>query len=249
MLTNEEKLALLAKETTDRRWPPRRPVDAATLIVLDREGPKPKVLMGRRHPNLKFMPNVFVFPGGRAEKSDAAIPVGTELRLPVVEKLVARTLRGNAARARRLALASIRETFEETGLVIGKPGTPPKTAPASGPWAEFLATGHLPDLAAIHYLGRAITPPNRPKRFDTRFFVVDASAVQHTVENVVGPESELIELAWLTLAETISMPLPSITRIMLSELHSAVEEKTLGTSAPLPFFHERHKQRIRDLIV
>jgi 8-oxo-dGTP pyrophosphatase MutT (NUDIX family) len=183
------------------------------------------------------------------EKSDAAIPVGSELRPPVVEKLIARTLRGNPARARRLALAAIRETFEETGLVIGKPGTPAKTAPASGPWAEFLATGHLPDLAAIHYLGRAITPPNRPKRFDTRFFVVDSGAIRHTVGDVVGPESELIELAWLTLAETIAMPLPTITRIMLAELHGAVSDKTLGTPAPLPFFHERHKQRVRDLIV
>ena len=76
MLTNDEKLALLAKETTDRRWPPPRPADAATLIILDREGPTPKVLMGRRHPNLKFMPNVFVFPGGRSDRNFGNARVG-----------------------------------------------------------------------------------------------------------------------------------------------------------------------------
>ena len=247
MLTNEEKLALLAKETTDRRWPPLRPADAATLIVLDREGPRPRVLMGKRHPGLKFMPNVFVFPGGKAEASDATVPTGSDLRPVVVDKLIARTIRGNAARARRLALAAIRETFEETGIVIGRKGEA-ATGPSDGPWAEFLATGHLPDLAAIHYLGRAITPPNRPKRFDTRFFVVDAGAVQHTIEGIVGPDAELVEMAWLSLEETISMPLPTITRIMLSELHEAVTSGALGTEAPVPFFHERHRKRIRELI-
>ena len=41
--------------------------DAATMLVIDRTGPVPKVLLGRRHHGHKFMPGKFVFPGGRME--------------------------------------------------------------------------------------------------------------------------------------------------------------------------------------
>ncbi|HRE19958.1 MAG TPA: NUDIX hydrolase, partial [Rhabdaerophilum sp.] len=138
--------------------------------MVDRSGSAPRVLMGKRHEGHKFMPGMFVFPGGRAERSDAAVPVASEL-LPVVQtSLMARCQRATAARARRLALAAIRETFEETGFVIGLPGL--AAANGKGPWNEFLSTGHLPDLGSIRFLARAITPPGRTKRFDTRFFVV-----------------------------------------------------------------------------
>jgi 8-oxo-dGTP pyrophosphatase MutT (NUDIX family) len=55
----------------ERRWPNVRPKDAATLIIIDRTGRDPKVLMGRRHHGHRFMPGKFVFPGGRIEAGDA----------------------------------------------------------------------------------------------------------------------------------------------------------------------------------
>ena len=54
----------------ERRWPNLRPKDAASLIILDRRGSEPKVLMGRRHPGHAFMPGKFVFPGGRIDAGD-----------------------------------------------------------------------------------------------------------------------------------------------------------------------------------
>jgi 8-oxo-dGTP pyrophosphatase MutT (NUDIX family) len=223
-----------------------RPRDAATLIVLDRSGKEPRVLMGKRHENHKFMPSKFVFPGGRAERSDAAVPTASELLPEVESALIARTTRGNPARARRLALAAIRETFEETGLVIGLPVGKPHQA--SGPWNEFLATGHLPDLASIRFLARAVTPPGRTKRFDTRFFVVEASAIRHSVGDIVGPESELTELAWLSFSETEAQPLPMITRIILNELSTALEAGWPGKPAPRPFYYRRREIFQREVI-
>src|SRR5438309_8627980 len=52
-----------------------RPKDAATLILIDRSGDKPKVLVGKRHDKVVFMPGKYVFPGGRVDKSDNRIPV------------------------------------------------------------------------------------------------------------------------------------------------------------------------------
>ena len=54
------------------------PQDAATLIILDATG-RPRILMGRRRPQQVFLPNKFVFPGGRADKVDRAIPATDEL--------------------------------------------------------------------------------------------------------------------------------------------------------------------------
>lgn len=239
--------AMHRSDTGGVRSPAMRPRDAATLLIVDRSGPTPRVLMGRRHPGHKFMPDKFVFPGGRAERSDAATPVATPLRPEVEAALLARTSRANATRARRLALAAIRETFEETGLVIGVPDKASRAAPA-GPWAEFLATGFLPDLSAVHFLARAITPPGRTKRFDTRFFLVEAEAIRHKIGDIVGPESELVELAWLTIEETKTQPLPVITRIVLGDLEARLTGGGLDSAAPVPFYYRIGKDFRRELI-
>lgn len=240
-------------ETGHARAPAMRPRDAATLIILDRSGPAPRVLMGRRHPGHKFMPDKFVFPGGRAERADGFAPFAANLRPEVEAALIARTSRGSAARARRLALAAIRETFEETGLVIGvndsagRAAAPGLSQPS--PWAEFLRSGFLPDLGAVHYLARAITPPGRTKRFDTRFFLVEAEAIRHKIGDIVGPDSELTELAWLTLAETASQPLPVITRIVLGDLEARLQAGSLEAPAAVPFYYRLRKEFRRDLIL
>ena len=51
-----------------------RPKDAATLILVDRGGQVPKVLLGKRHQGHKFMPGKFVFPGGRVDPADRRMP-------------------------------------------------------------------------------------------------------------------------------------------------------------------------------
>ncbi len=109
----------LTKAERDRSFDNVRPRDASTLIIVDRAGPVPKVLLGKRHHGHKFMPGKFVFPGGRMETNDRLMPVASELN-PFAEKyLMQETQRPSAAKARALALAAIRETFEETGLLFG----------------------------------------------------------------------------------------------------------------------------------
>lgn len=247
-LAQDERLARLTGEARDRSSPNVRPADAATLILVDRRGKAPRVLMGKRHAGHKFMPGKFVFPGGRAERGDGVIPARTELAPPVAAALAARVVKASAALPRRLALAAIRETFEETGLVLGGRSAAAPILPGEGPWRDYLATGYLPDLAPLGFLARAITPPRRPKRFDTRFFVADADVIAHQVEGIVSPDSELVELAWLTIEETAGLPLPAITRAILAELHDMLAQGGVKPARKVPFYFERHGKFRRELI-
>src|ERR1700712_1175219 len=90
-----------------------RPRNAATLIILDRSKKTPKLLMGRRHASLAFMPGKFVFPGGRIEPGDRHMPVAGALSARATDALAAQVPRASHHLGRGLALAAIRETFEE----------------------------------------------------------------------------------------------------------------------------------------
>jgi 8-oxo-dGTP pyrophosphatase MutT (NUDIX family) len=120
----------------------------------------------------------------------------------------------------------VRETFEETGLLLAAPAP---IASVAGPWREFRAVGALPDLAALSYVARAITPPGRSRRFDARFFMADVQALLHP-EPTAG-SGELDEIAWLPLADTRPLDLPAITRFVLGE----VGERLAQPDRPLPY--------------
>ena len=74
----------------DQSFPDSEPRDAATIMLIDRAGLKPKVLMGRRHAGHKFMPGKFVFPGGRIEAQDCNMQAATELHSDTQAKLLER---------------------------------------------------------------------------------------------------------------------------------------------------------------
>lgn len=209
-----------------------RPKDAATLILVRRDGPEPRLLMGRRASGHVFMAAKWVFPGGRVDRADARAPAATELR-PEVAALVER--HAAPGRTRALALAAVRETFEETGLLLARPAP---ARPGAGPWRPFLERGALPDLAALDYVARAITPPGRTRRFDARFFLADASALLSP-----DPEpgcGELDEIAWFTLKEATALDLPAITRFVVGQVS---ERLSGGTPAPVlvRFLRGRHR--------
>src|SRR5262249_59645006 len=154
-----------------------RPRDAATLIIVDSSSGEPRVLLGRRRLDMVFMPGRYVFPGGRVDPCERQVTVEDDLRPSDLEKLMV-AMKGTpgVARARALALAAVRETFEEAGLLFGTrlgAGAPPK-APN---WRAFFATGYRPALGRLTFFARAITPPGRPRRFDSRFFCADAEAI------------------------------------------------------------------------
>jgi 8-oxo-dGTP pyrophosphatase MutT (NUDIX family) len=224
----------LTKVERDQSHPNLKPRDAATLIVVDRSGTTPKVLLGRRNANLKFMAGKFVFPGGRLEPGDKRMPVASELDSHAEARLMRKVQRPTRDRARGLALAAIRETFEETGLLIGVRSDEIAKAPP-GPWAAFAEAKVLPDLGALHFIGRAITPPGRNRRFDARFFTTDASAIAHRIEGVTGPDAELTELVWMTLSEAKQLDMPAVTGVMMEELDARIADG-FGHDLPVPFY-------------
>jgi 8-oxo-dGTP pyrophosphatase MutT (NUDIX family) len=223
-----------------------RPRDAATLILIERpERGAARVLMGKRHAGHRFMPGKFVFPGGRVEPEDRRMIAAGALDPHVEEKLNARVRRPSPSFARTLALAAIRETFEETGLAIGVPGLRAAENAPPGAWTRFAATGVHPALDAIDFLARAITPPGRPRRFDARFLVVDAAFIAGRVEGAVHSEAELVELVWTPLDEARNLDLPSITHAALDDLAHALEGG-LDKRRPRPFYRELRGRRLRE---
>ena len=227
----------------DQSHPNLRPRDAATLILVDRSGATPKVLLGKRHDGLKFMAGKFVFPGGRVEPADRRMPAASPLDTHAEARLMRRVTRPSREHARALALAAIRETFEETGLLLGR-RTAQMPAVPDGPWDAFAKAGVLPDLAALHFIVRAITPPRRPRRFDARFFAADASAIAHKVDGIVSPDSELVELVWLPISEAKQLDMPTITQVALDELQARVA-KGFGHDLPSPFYRMLHRKFVR----
>jgi 8-oxo-dGTP pyrophosphatase MutT (NUDIX family) len=223
-----------------------RPKDAATLILVDRSGRTPKVLLGKRHARHKFMPGKFVFPGGRVDSADRHMPVARSLDPDAQANLLKRLARPSLAKARAFALAAIRETFEETGLVLGVPAKEIPVVP-KGPWTAFAKVKVLPDLRDLHFIGRAVTPPGRPRRFDARFFTLDASAIAHRVAGVTGPDAELVELVWMPLTRAKQLDMPAVTGVMLEELEARIADG-FGHDLPVPFYRMPHGRFTRELL-
>lgn len=224
---------------------PKRPRDAATLMLLDRRGDEVLVLMGRRHSSHAFMPGKLVFPGGRTDPADSRVPVVDSLPAPDESRLIATTARASAARARAIALSAIRETYEEAGLLIGRK-TPFST---TGPdWQGFAEHGVQPELAPLRFIARAITPPGRVRRFDTRFLSAWRESVALELPDG-GPTNELEELVWLPLAEAQAAEVPAITRTIIQELRQRLaHDPDLQPGGAVPFYRMIRNRFVRDLL-
>ncbi len=177
-----------------------------------------------------------MFPGGSVEVTDNHVPVAA----PIPAELEANLLKGSPkiapARARSLAIAAIREACEETGLCLGRK-TELAAAKLNGPWRPFAEAGLLPDPSSLFLIARAITPPGRVRRFDTRFFTADASSIAHKVDGVIHADAELVELVWVELRSQPLADLHPMTRNVLGELDKRLATGPLRHDAPLPFFH------------
>lgn len=235
-LTQAERVRVTANQ---------RPKDAATMLIIDRASARPKVLMGKRHASHKFMPGKYVFPGGRLDDGDRRMVATGALPQICEDRLLKRAVRPSAAKARALALAAIRETFEETGLLFGSDEFgAPEIAP-EGSWRDFAGHGIFPDLSAITFVARAITPPRRPKRFDTRFFTVNASALAKKIDGVTGPDSELTDLVWVDFDEARELDLPTITKVIIQEVEARIANG-FAPYLPVPFYWEKRGSFVRE---
>ena len=230
------------------RHPYRRPKDAATLILIDRSTARPKVLLGKRHDNVVFMPGMFVFPGGSVEKTDNRVPIAAPIPKELETNLLKGSPKTHSSRARSLALAAIREACEETGLCLGRKTEGAVAAKLTGAWQHFGDAGLLPDPSSLYLIARAITPPGCVRRFDTRFFSADASAIAHRVEGVVHADAELVELVWVEMDAKPLAELHSITRSVLGELERRLAAGPLRHDADVPFFHFCGGRMQRDIL-
>lgn len=232
------KIQLLTEDhrarTSEMRHAPRTPRDAASLILMDRSQPVPRALLGKRGKGHAFMPDLYVFPGGRRDPGDNRTRLAQPLRNEVADKLLARTkARFHSQAARGLAVAAAREMFEEAHLSL----TPPEHG-----------TNLCPDVSHFRYLARAITPPGQSRRFDTRFFAcfcdelgLDPSAIRDS--------DELHDLTWVPIDSHDQHPLPRITRVILTDVAQALEEDpSLSFGRPVPFYYFRNGRFVRELI-
>lgn len=219
------------------------PQDAACLVIADRRGPKPRLLMGRRRPDQVFLPNVWVFPGGRVEAIDHEL-AGECGAVPAFAPLLTAALRGGPAgaeasvRSHALALAAIRETFEETGYLLARPSAGPVKHAAT--WRDFWDIGYRPELDRLQPIVRAITPPGRPRRYDTRFFLADAEGIALKSDLT---DDEFTAVDWFTVDDIVHLEIAGITRLLLSDIRAAIDNPPSG--AALPFYRQvgRHYAR------
>ena len=209
-----------------------RPRDAASLILLRGEGRDLELLAGRRPGHVKFMPGVWVFPGGAVDRGDNRpwrVETGAAHLPP---------------RLQRCARAALRETWEEAGVLVGRRATKGNGTP-SGPATALTAIesayaerGIAAAFDALIYVGRAITPTPVFRRFNTRFFLADGS-------DVVGePASsdELEDVGWHPIARRPLVPFRDVTQFMLARA-LALRDGTAPREAPL-FCSVRAKRRI-----
>ncbi len=161
------------------------PRPAATVLTL-RDAPNGyEILMLRRNARSEFMGGVFVFPGGAVDDEDAGAPV-----YGLSDQVASQRL-GLESGGLAFYVASLRELFEEAGLLIvcddeGREirfTTPEELARLASyrralnagetPFTQVLARERLClDMRGMAYLAHWITPAGMPRRYDTRFFVV-----------------------------------------------------------------------------
>lgn len=215
-----------------------RPRDAASLLLVDRTSGAPRVLMGKRGSAHAFMPNLYVFPGGRRDREDSRGAFLRDLDPLVLARLSGGDDSASAMnRSRGLALAAVRELVEETGLLLGsmenaRDGNPRLVA----------------DLGSLRYVARAITPPGNVRRFDTRFFLT------FTDETTMDPtgfsdSSELHDLRWLDMNDLSSLNMPPITRTILEDVKAQMRnDPSLPFGSDGPFYFSRRGKFLRETI-
>ena len=189
------------EKTRDDKKPPVIPRPAATVLML-RDGPDGmEVFMVKRHHKIDFATGALVFPGGSADPGDASDAV--RQRSDGAE--------GLSEDALRFRVASIREAFEETGLLLCRKADATEVLEADEcealhhyrdkleanelDFGQFLEAENLiACLDRLEHFAHWITPPGMPKRFDTHFYVARTPARQLAKHD----GSENVDSVWIT---------------------------------------------------
>lgn len=187
-----------------------RPRDAASLVLIDTAENEPRILMGRRHSRMKFVPDAFVFPGGKLDAGDMGVRTATGFGHQTARMM--ESAAASRAKSEALAAAAIRETFEETGLIVAAPGDVGIVAGEG--WEPFRDRGVAPRLDVLDFVARAITPASSPIRFHARFFAASADVASGEVKG----SGELEDLGWYKISEALKLPVIDVTEFVLHEI-------------------------------
>jgi 8-oxo-dGTP pyrophosphatase MutT (NUDIX family) len=208
-------LAEAARAHIDGKAEPATPRDAATVMLLRPAAGVSggfEVYMLRRKPSMAFAPGAYVFPGGSVDQRDADEEVAWAG--PGVDRW-GELFDAPAELARALVCAAVRETFEESGVLLAGPSAGTVVADTTGEdWeadrqalldrsmslAEMLARrGLILRSDLLRPWSRWITPKLEPRRFDTRFFAAALPAGQRTRD--VGGEAAAVQ--WIAPAAAL----------------------------------------------
>lgn len=182
--------------------------------------------MGQRPSASAFIPDAFVFPGGKLDPADRRIKSALPLSAETLQAMRG-PASGQDALSQSLAYASIRETYEETGLLLGRKGSF-ESPEESGTWHELASRGLTPDSSGLKLLARAITPSISPVRYHARFFVAPA-------RNTTGePRSsdELLDVDWYPIREALKLPMIDVTETILESAWAYLRSGALEKGAP-----------------
>lgn len=213
-------MTTLDERSVDSETPVR---EAACLVLIDRSQDEARLLMGRRLPSQVFLPNKWVFPGGRVDDADHAHAAGCS-----------DTAAAGIHDAAHLPflVAALRETYEEAGLAI----------------TDMRGTGLSLDQAALSSLiplARAITPPGLPRRFDTWFYLADWDRNRLPSGT---PDGELSDLGWFTIPEVRALDVPLITRLIVDDVAIAAAGARDTRPTLVPFYFQAVEGYKRTLI-
>lgn len=214
-----------------------RPRIASTIVLTHGSKDNPRILMGQRSSKHDFMPSVYVFPGGRVDRGDSYVDYAGDLS-PRTENILEAAFSPRKARA--VVLASIRETYEETSLLLGDPNATTRNINHPS-WAAFRQANLRPSLDGIEVFGRAITPPHRHKRFDAWFFIKHLD-----MPNLpkIADSTELLNVGWFTFEEIKALELQRATQMMFKVLQQYM---SYDRPPPLIFFsHAKYGKFLTD---
>ena len=187
------------------------------------------------------MPGIYVFPGGRLSTADRR-PSGYPEPLPPPP---CGTDQSTRRRLPVFARAAVRETYEETGLLLGGgtasgSETGDESAAADPVWRAYREASLAPGFGDMRLIARAITPTDSPIRFHTRFFLAEGAAVQGRI----GGDGELEDIHWAALEDLPALPMADITQLVLKEA-LARRAGTGGADRPAPLFRWIGAKRYR----
>ena len=217
---------------------PSKPRDAASVIIYKEMYNKYYVLMGKRPIKSKFMPSIYVFPGGAVDHIDYQANKLFKLSASINKNKI-KTRSDNHTKA--IMFAGIRETAEECNLYLAKKDviSNSKNLLLNNSWDNFLKKSLFPSFDNLIYFGRAITPSYLKIRFHARFFIAN-------YENFVGTiksNGELEDLGWVEIRKAKLLPIADVTEFLINRMINLKKSnKLLDKSNSFPMFTRKNNK-------